>query len=298
MSMASMNPVSTPASTVHRPLDLDPLLAVTPTLARLATMSDSDPEREKIRSDIICRCTPAARREAARYSRTGEPMDDLVQVAVLGLILAVDRFDPVRGIPFKHFALPTITGELKRYFRDKGWSVRVNRRIQELCQEVRKAEPELTQQLGRTATVSDLAEHLRLPERDILLAREGEAVHFARSLNRPVFSDGDAAELGDTLGADDRAIAAVPDRDALRQALRALPPRLAMIVSLRFQDDLTQAQIGDKMGISQMHVSRLLDRAMNLLRGHMTADQQPAAPATESRARSHSRRPHLMHQAA
>jgi len=280
--MISTSPAWSPVSSsvpFEADPEADPLIAVTPDLARMAALRDGDPERALIRSDVICRCTPAARREATRYRRTGEPLDDLVQVATVGLILAVDRYDPSREVPFKHFALPTISGELKRYFRDKGWSVRVNRRMQELCQEVRQAEPELAQRLGRTPTAEDLAEHLRLPVGDIALAREGEVVHFARSLNRPAYFDGEGDELGDIIGSDDRALLAVPERDALRRALRALPSRLAMLVSLRYLDDLTQSEIGDKVGLSQMQVSRLLDRAITLLRGHMTCDEARAKGA-------------------
>jgi RNA polymerase sigma-B factor len=191
----------------------------------------------------------------------------------------VDRFDPGRGIPFKHFALPTICGELKRHFRDKGWSVKVSRRVQELYLQVNQAEPLLAQRLGRMPTTQDLARHLNLPERDVLAARNGEAAYAARSLNWPLHGDEHGADLGSTLGEVDRSLEAVVDRDALRRAAVVLTPRLASILELRFVDELSQAQIADKLGISQMHVSRLLHRSLDLLRRHMMADRPTAMAA-------------------
>jgi RNA polymerase sigma-B factor len=201
-----------------------------------------------------------------------------VQCATVGLILAVDRFDPDRGIPFKHFALPTITGELKRHFRDRGWGVKVSRRVQELYQEVRQAEPELAQRLGRLPSTADLAEHLNLSEPDVQAARRGEAAHATLSLNWPTAGDDDMVELGERIGGLDQAIEAVPDRDALHRAWPLLPKRLRDILTLRFLDELSQCQIADKMGISQMHVSRLITRSLTLLRRYMTAEpRRPSA---------------------
>jgi RNA polymerase sigma-B factor len=246
--------------------------AVDPLLQRLSGLGRHDPQRGRLRDQIICRCAPAARREAARYRRTGEAQEDLVQVALLGLVLAVDRYDPARGIPFKHFAVPTIAGELKRHFRDKCWSVRVGRRVQELYQEVRKAEPELAQRLGRTPTTRDLADALAISEEDVLAARAGEAAYATRSLNWPAFGDADSCELHELIGGPDRDLEKLPDHDALRRAWQLLPERLRVILSLRFDDDLSQTQIADKLGISQMHVSRLINRSLTLLRKHMMID--------------------------
>jgi RNA polymerase sigma-B factor len=247
--------------------------AVHHALTRLAAMSRGDPARDRLREQIICQCMVAARREAIRYRHTGESMEDLVQVAALGLIHAVDRFDPARGVPFRHFAIPTIVGELKRHFRDKGWSVRVSRRLQELHQEISRAEPELAQRLGRTPTVADLAEHLQRSREDVLAALGGGAAYRARSLNWRVYGDEDAIELTDLVAVEDRALEGVADRESLRQALRVLPDRLAHLLSLRFADNLTQAQIADKIGVSQMHVSRLINRALAILRRHMLAER-------------------------
>ena len=143
----------------------DVWLAADPMLARMAKLRAKDPRRVELRDQVICQCAQEACREAGRYRNTGEPFDDLVQVATLGLILAVDRYDPRRGIPFKHFALPTIVGELKRHFRDKGWGIKVTRRVQRLYQEVRRAEPLLAQRLSRTRlrAIWPLAERLGLP---------------------------------------------------------------------------------------------------------------------------------------
>lgn len=252
-------------ATVH----MDPFVAAEEPLARMAALDQHDTERDRLRNDIICGCLPAARREAVRFRYAGERMEDLVQVAVVGLILAVDRFDPTRNVAFKHFALPTISGELKRHLRDKGWSMRVSRRVKELNLEIRRTEPLLAQRLGRTPSTRDLAEALAVSEEDVRTARAAGASRFAVSLSRPAL--GDDVELVDTLGHDDKAIAAVADHDALRRALPTLPPRLATVVSLRFLDELSQAEIGDKIGCSQMHVSRLLERALTILRKHMNA---------------------------
>ena len=242
----------------------DELLAELPALPQV--------EQTTTRQHVICLCAPWARREAARYRGTGESMDDLSQVAMVGLILAVDRFDPSRRVPFRHFALPTISGELKKHFRDKGWSMHVSRRVQELYQEVRTAEPEVAQTLGRTPTDRDLAEHLHLPDADVRAARQGELAFRARSLNRPTFGDGEAGELLDTVGGPDSSIESIADRDALRRSIALLPERLRTILAMRFVDEFTQCQIADKMGISQMHVSRLIARSLRLLRDHMEAD--------------------------
>jgi len=257
----------------------DPLQAVDPLLVRLAAMADDDEGRAALRDEIICRCIPAAHKEAVRYRRTGESMDDLTQVAVVGLIFAVDRFDPGREIPFRHFALPTISGELKRHFRDKGWGIKVSRRMQELYQEVRQTEPDLAQRLGRTPTDEDLAGDLHLSTSDIAAAREGEAMYTARSLNWPIYDDDNAAELGDLLGGPDPDIDQVTNRDALHRAIDTLPPRLATILHLRFVEELTQLQIAQRMGVSQMHVSRLISKSLTLLRQHMVTEEPVTAQA-------------------
>ncbi len=239
-------------------------------LVELAALAPDDPARARLREFIICRCARAARREALQYRNTGEPIDDLVQVATLGLILAVDRYDPGRGIPFRHFAVPTIVGELKRHFRDKRWVVKVSRRMQELYQEVRRAEPVLAQLLQRLPSTADLAEHLQLSEEEVRRARETAALHSIHSLNWPGYGDDDD-EVGEVIGIPDKEIEAVADRDALHRAWARLPESLRTMLTLRFVEELSQRQIADKLGVSQMHVSRQLTRGFALMRRLMTA---------------------------
>ena len=258
----------------------DPVTAVQPHLADMARLPPDDPERQRIREQIIKDCLPLARREAARYRHSGESMDDLVQVATVGLIQAVDRFDPDRGVAFRHFALPTISGELKRHFRDKGWSVRVSRRVQELHQVISRAEPALAQQLSRSPTIADLAGHLRISEADVEAGLHGAAAYRARSLSARVGED-DLSELGDLLGGDDRELEAVADIEALRASLRRLPPRLRHVLDLRFIQNMTQVQIAREIGVSQMHVSRLIARALAKLR-HMLLDDTPPGELSQA----------------
>jgi RNA polymerase sigma-B factor len=190
---------------------------------------------------------------------------------MLGLTLAIDRFDARREIGFRYFAMPTIAGELRRYFRDRTWSVRVTRRTEELSLELRRREPELAQRLGRTPTQADLAADLGLSEDDIRNARLGITAHRAHSLNYSVLgADHEPVELGELIGGLDREMESVPDRDALRRALRLLSPRLLAILRHRYVDGLSQRKIAELMGVSQMHVSRLISRSLSTLRTHMT----------------------------
>jgi len=256
-----------PASAIDA--DTDPLTLADADLAEMACLDAT--ARLRTREKVICQCLGVARREALRYRNSGENVDDLIQVATVGLINAVDRFDPGRGVAFRHFAVPTITGELKRHFRDKGWSVRVTRRVQELYQEVSRAEPELAQRLGRTPTENDLADHLGLSTQDVRAARAASVAYSARSLDGPVGHD--QHDLGELIGAPDRDLDALPDRDALHRALATLSERQRTLLTLRYVDELTQTQIADKLGVSQMHVSRLLSQVIETLRRHMNADR-------------------------
>ena len=240
-------------------------------LATLAALPPG-PAREQLRAHIICAWIPTTRRAAARYRHSGEPMADLVQVALVGLIQAVDRFDPTRGTAFRHFAAATIAGELKHHFRDRGWSVRVSRRVQELHLLIRQAEPELTQRLGRVPTVADLARQLNLTESEVLAGRGAGDAYTARSLNWRARDNDDATDLADRWGAEDREINLVADRESLRLALRLLPETLKLVLALRFFDNLTQMQIAATIGVSQMHVSRLIRRALTILRTQMLAE--------------------------
>lgn len=223
------------------------------------------------RDDTIEAHMPLAQRLARTFQGRGEELDDLSQVAMLGLIKAADRFDPERGVAFEKFAVPTILGELKKHFRDSAWSLHVTRRMQELHLEISRAQPVLTQELGRSPTVADLAEHLGLSESDVLTGLDCGAAYNTRSLNSPVNVDDGSTELGELLGDADDRIETVPDRQALRQHVAELPERHQRILYLRFFCDLTQSQIAKHLGISQMHVSRLLAQSLGALRGRMLA---------------------------
>jgi RNA polymerase sigma-B factor len=214
---------------------------------------------------------PLAQRLARTFQGRGEELDDLSQVAMLGLIKAADRFDPRRGVAFEKFAVPTILGELKKHFRDSAWSLHVTRRMQELHLEISRAQPVLTQELGRSPTVADLAEHLGLTEAEVTTGLDCGAAYNTRSLNSPVNVDDGATELGELLGDADEQMESVPDRQALRQHVAELPERHQRILYLRFFCDLTQSQIARRLGISQMHVSRLLAQSLGALRGRMLA---------------------------
>jgi RNA polymerase sigma-B factor len=236
-------------------------------LATLASMPDDHPCRPAVRDRAIEAWLPLARHLAHRFAGRGEPVDDLVQTATVGLIKAVDRFDPDRGVEFAAYAIPTIVGEIKRHFRDRTWDVRVPRRLQELRLNLAEATSTLLQTLGRSPRVADLAAHLGTTEEEVLEGLECARAYHAVSLSTPT-TDGDrAAELGDLLGGEDAGFDAAELRLALGPALAALDRREQRILALRFYGNLTQSQIAEQIGVSQMHVSRLLSRTLAKLRG-------------------------------
>lgn len=222
---------------------------------RMSQLPAEHPERVRLRGDVISAYAPLATRVAKRFQRRGEELDDLTQVAVLGLIKAVDRFDPERGVHFVHYAVPTMLGELKRHFRDRGWAVRVNRNLQELHLRITRAIPELSQMLQSTPTPADLAAYLGVEESDVLEGMRCAGAYATRSLNDLVPGNEDT-ELGELLGDEDHQLQLVPDRLALREVVQCLPERERYILKLRFMDNLTQSEIADRVGVSQMHVSR------------------------------------------
>ncbi len=243
--------------------------------ARLATMSElpvGDSQRNRLRDEVICACLPVVRRLAGRFFGRGESTEDLVQVATIGLIKAVDRFDPSRETQFLSYATPTILGEIKRHFRDKGWSVRVSRPMQELYLSITRLLPDLSQELGRSPHVSDLAERLGVPEEDIVRGLECGQAYTARSLSAPIGGDDGGAVLADLLGGDDERMESVADRETLRKLLTEVPERERNILALRFFANLTQSEIAERIGVSQMHVSRLLTRTLADLRTRLLAD--------------------------
>jgi RNA polymerase sigma-B factor len=219
------------------------------------------------RDEIVDRYLPLARRLAGRYGHTSEPLDDLVQVASIGLLKAIDRYDPARGQTFTSYAVPTITGELRRHFRDFTWRVHVTRALQERVLDVNSAIENLTEKLGRSPRPAEVAEELGLNVEAVLEAIEAGHAHRPKSLDDPVRIAGEeVSTLGATVGTADDGFELVDYRAAAVRAVRALPPRERTIVFLRFAEGLTQQQIGRRMGLSQMHVSRLLRRALERMR--------------------------------
>ncbi|HEX9530176.1 MAG TPA: RNA polymerase sigma factor SigF [Acidimicrobiales bacterium] len=209
---------------------------------------------------------------ARRFSNRGEPLDDLIQVAAVGLLKAVDRFDPDRGVEFSTYATHTVVGELKRHFRDKGWAVRAPRRMQELYLRLGKVVANLSQELGRSPTIPELAAEAQVSAEEVLEAMEaGQAYRFA-SLDAPSPGDDNGDSLGTHLGGDDPSMADAEQRATLSPLVSHLQPRERMIIHLRFFEGLTQSEIAARLGISQMHVSRLLARSLSQLRAAAEGD--------------------------
>jgi RNA polymerase sigma-B factor len=218
------------------------------------------------REELVQRFLPLARELALRYSYTDEPFDDLYQVACMGLIKALDRFEPGRGTKFTSYAAPTILGELKRHFRDKGWSLHVPRELQERTLAVSHATERLSKELGRSPTVKEIASTLGTSSEKVLEAREAAGAYEAVSLDAPTSrEDGESAPLVELLGDSDSSFDLVESRQAISASWNELPEIERQVIKLRFVDDLTQREIGDQIGYSQMHVSRLLRRALNRL---------------------------------
>lgn len=238
-------------------------------LDAMAALPAHHPSRAAMRERAIEAWLPLAHHLAHRYSGRGEPTDDLAQTAAIGLIKAVDKFDPSRGVDFAGYAIPTIIGELKRHFRDRTWDIRVPRRLQELRLSISEANSALLQTLGRSPTVADIAAHLNLTEEEVLEGLEGARAYNAVSLSTPTGDGERATELGDMIGAEDAEYELAELRVALGPALASLDEREQRILTLRFYGNLTQSQIADQIGVSQMHVSRLLARALTKLRGQL-----------------------------
>ena len=239
------------------------------TLRAMASLPAHHPSRPALRDKVIESWLPLAQHLANRFAGRGEPIEDLFQTATVGLIKAVDKFDPERGVEFAAYAIPTIIGEIKRHFRDRTWDIRVPRRLQELRLSLSEATSTLLQTLGRSPTVTDLATHLGISEEEVLEGLEGARAYNAVSLSTPT-TDGDrATELGDLLGAEDAEFELAELRVALGPALAALDQREQRILTLRFYGNMTQSQIAEQIGVSQMHVSRLLARALAKLRGQL-----------------------------
>jgi RNA polymerase sigma-B factor len=219
------------------------------------------------RDALVERFLPLARQLARRYQRGGEPLDDLVQVASLGLLKAIDRFEPDRETAFSSFAVPTILGELKRHFRDRGWSVRVPRDLQEMSVRVDRVAEELAGDLGRAPTPAEIASHIGITTEQVLEAREAAGAYRAVSLDRPREDDDeDSAGIADSVGIEDAGFSVAEDAATVERLMRVLSEREREVLRLRFAEDLTQSEIGQRVGVSQMHVSRLIRQSVARLR--------------------------------
>jgi RNA polymerase sigma-B factor len=234
--------------------------------------ADRDPA---IREELVRRNMPFAKRLALRYRGASESFEDLLQVANLGLLNAVDRFDPERGIPFTAFASPTILGELKRHFRDRVWTVRVPRGLHDRMAEVEKAITELTKELQRSPSVGEIADRLQIEQTDVLEVMEANHNRRPLSLDRPAGSE-TAEEPPPTewIGSEDESFELVEGRLALDAALPRLDERERLVLRLRFAEDMTQSQIAERIGHSQMHVSRILRRALSRIREQIREQRQ------------------------
>lgn len=227
-------------------------------------------ERTDVRQQLVLVNLPVATSIALRYRARGEAIDDLIQAAHLGLVKAVNGFDPQRGRDFLAYAVPTISGEVKRHFRDQGWDIRPPRRVQELRSEVERAAGELMQTLGRAPRLSEIADHLGAAEDDVVECVASADLYHVHSLDAPV-GGADDVVVGDTLGEVDRTIATIEDVLSVRPLLDRLSPRDRRILALRYFSGWTQQQIADDVGVTQMQVSRLITKALRRLREGLEA---------------------------
>jgi RNA polymerase sigma-B factor len=240
--------------------------------ARMNTLEDG-PEREAVRDELVTAWLPMAHRIAGRFRDRGESLEDLRQVAALGLVKAIDRFEPERGA-FESYAVPTITGEVKRHFRDRMWALRVPRRVQELRNKVRVARRELTQNPGSPEpSAADIAVHTGLTEDEVATGMEALESFSTLSLDAELSAGDDGYSLADTLGSSDTSYDVVVDRESAKEGLRRLPERERAILYMRFFEDMTQSRIADHLGISQMHVSRLISRSCARVRAEALGER-------------------------
>lgn len=239
-----------------------------PLFAELSSLCDGDPERVRVREDLVTGHLPVVRHIARRFAGRGEPVDDLEQAGTVGLINAVDRFDPGRGVDFLSYAVPTITGEVRRHFRDRTWAMRVPRRLKELQSAIDAGVAGLVQELGRAPRPSEVADRLGMTTAEIIEGLAARQVYRSASLDELVA--GSDATLGEAVGVADAELEKVDYRQVLAPLLDELPHRERTIVVLRFFANMTQTRIADEVGISQMHVSRLLAGTLARLRRRIT----------------------------
>jgi RNA polymerase sigma-B factor len=247
-------------------------------LVRLHRLAPGDAGRAAARAEVIDGYLPMSVRVARRFGGRGEPMADPTQIAAIGLIKAVDRYDPGRGVAFSSYAIPTMVGEIKRYFRDAGWTIQVPRHLQELAPHLSAAVDHLTQALHRRPTTQEVAARLGVSPEQVLDSRRSAHAYRPWSLEQPVHGTGNM-RLSDLLSEADPALEAVDRRETLRRALASLPARERRVVGLGFVGEMSQAQIAKRVGVSQMQVSRLLTRSLTRLRAVMQADDPAASGA-------------------
>lgn len=239
---------------------------LSPLFEDFAALAEGDPRRTMLREELVTGHLPLAEHIAQRFSGRGVAKEDLIQVARVGLINAVDRFDPGRGSDFLSFAVPTVMGEVRRHFRDTGWVIRVPRRLKELHLLINNASTQLSQRFGRAPTPSEIATHLGLTREEVYEGLEAGNAYHSMSLDEMLSANVENLALGDTLGEEDAALEGVENHETLQPLVKDLSDRERRILALRFVHNMTQTQIAERIGISQMHVSRLLARTLKRLR--------------------------------
>lgn len=232
----------------------------------LRALPEDSTQFARQRERIVERCLPLADHIARRFGGRGESHEDLVQVARMGLVNAVNRFDDTAGSDFASFAVPTVMGEVRRHFRDNGWSVKVPRRLKELHVRIGSVTAEMAQRLGRAPNATELAAELEIDREEVVEALVAGSSYNTLSIDSGSGGDDEAPSIGDTLGSDDLALEQVENRESLRPLLDALPERERTVLVLRFFENMTQTQIAERIGVSQMHVSRLLAKSLARLR--------------------------------
>jgi RNA polymerase sigma-B factor len=247
---------------------------------RLRTLEEGSPAYRRQRDEIIEQCLPLASHIARRFRNRGEPLDDLVQAARVGLLNAVNRFDVDNGVDFLGFAVPTIMGEVRRHFRDHGWAVKVPRRMKELQTELNRARGELFQQFGRAPTATELAKHLEIDRETVIQSMIAGSNYSTLSTDMPAGADDSHQTVGERFGDVDPNLDKVIDVETVRPLIASLPERERTVLQLRFFANLTQSQIADQIGCSQMHISRLITKALGTLRKQIEDSQKQAEGRT------------------
>jgi RNA polymerase sigma-B factor len=240
---------------------------------RLESLEEGTHDHAYVRNTLVELNLALVKFAASRFRSRSEPMEDIIQVGTIGLIKAIDRFELSRGVEFPTFAMPTIIGEIKRFFRDTSWSVRVPRRLQELRLDLARAGDELAQQLDRAPTVAELAERLGISTEEVVEGMAASNAYTASSLDAQPEDDDAEGALAARIGYEDHGLEGIEYVESLKPLIAELPPRDRMILSLRFVAGLTQSEIGEELGISQMHVSRLLSRTLDRLRAGLTLEE-------------------------